>query len=63
MLSGVIDQETPHHRGSDREKLGAILPDDPALAGEPKIRLVYEGGWPERVIRTLTGEVPAGLTP
>jgi hypothetical protein len=61
MLSRVIDQETPHRRGGDGEKLGAVLPHDSALAGEPKVGFVHKSSGPQRVIHTFPGEIAAGL--
>ena len=56
----VIHQDPPHELGGDTEKLGAVLPLDPALVHHSQIRFVNEGGRLKGMIATLPLEMTPG---
>ena len=57
--ASIVNQDAPHHLSSDPKKMGAILPGD-ILIDQPEIRLVDQGRWLQRVIRTFSSQIMTG---
>ena len=58
LRAGEIDQDSPHHPGGHRKKMGAILPPDPPRLDEPQIGFVDERRRLEDMVRTLARHLP-----